>query len=66
MCRVTHQIPNHRTVVEIQMKVVMQGKRNVVSRLFHAKNDRETIATWRSDLTMVLHVFNVRSVGSVL
>ena len=30
--------------------------------MFHAKNDRETIATWRLDLSRILHVFNVRSV----
>ena len=29
--------------------------------MFHAKNDKETIATWRSDLNRILHVFNVRS-----
>jgi len=30
--------------------------------MFHAKNDKETIATWRSDLDRFLHVFNVGSV----
>ena len=30
--------------------------------MFHAKNDKETIATWRLDLNRILHVFNVRSV----
>ena len=30
--------------------------------MFHAKNDKETIATWRSDLNRILHVFNVRPV----
>ena len=30
--------------------------------MFHAKNDKETIATWRSDLNGYLHVFNVRPV----
>jgi len=38
----------------------------VASRLFHAKNDKEVIAAWRLDLNRVLHVFNVRSAGSVL
>ena len=36
--------------------------RNAVSRVFHAKNDKETIATWKSDLSRILQVFNVRSV----
>jgi len=43
----------------------MRGERNAVTRLFHGKNDKETIATWRSDLNRILHVFNVRSVASV-
>ena len=40
-----------------------RGGRNAVSRLFHAKNDREMIASWKSDLNRILHVFNVRSVA---
>ena len=44
---------------------IEQGKRNAVSRLFHAKNDKETIAGWKSDLSRILHIFNVRSVGFV-
>ena len=32
--------------------------------MFHAKNDKETIATWRLDLNRILHVFNVRSVST--
>ena len=62
---VTHDALNRRTVAEIQRKIVNQGGRNAASRLFHAKNNKEMIATWRSDLDTVLHVFNVRSVGSV-
>ena len=58
----TDDTPNHRTVIEIQGKVVKRGKRNVISRLFHAKNDKETIASWRLDLDRILHIFNVRSV----
>jgi hypothetical protein len=42
---------------------IEQGKRNAVSRLFHAKNDKDAIATWKSDLSRVLHIFNVRSAG---
>ena len=44
------------------MKVVKQSKRNVVSRHFHAKNDKEKIAAWRLDLGRILDVFNVRSI----
>jgi hypothetical protein len=51
-----------RTLSEIQSKVTKKGKRNAVSRIFHAKNDKETIATWKSDLSKILLVFNVSSV----
>ena len=47
---------------EIQKNIVKRDKRNGVSRMFHAKNDKETIATWRLDLNRILHVFNVRFV----
>ena len=48
-------------VADIQRKLVKWGKRNVVSRRFHAMNDKETIATWRLDLDKVLQIFNVGS-----
>jgi len=49
-----------RTVAEIQRKVIKRSGRNAVSRLVHAKNDTETIAAWKLELTRILHVFNVR------
>ena len=55
---------NHRTVAGIQEQLAKQSKRNVVSRHLHAKNDKETIAAWRSDLNRILLAFNVRSVFS--
>lgn len=36
----------------------------MLSRSFHAKNNKETIAAWGSDLIRILHVFNVRSATS--
>ena len=45
--------------------VTKQNRRSAVSRLFHAKSDKETITTWKSDLSRILHVFNVCPVGSV-
>jgi len=48
-----------RTVAEIQEKIVEKGGRNLLSRLAHARNDKEAITTWRSDLNRVLHIFNV-------
>jgi len=55
----------HRTTVEIQRKVIRQDKRNAASRLVHAKNDKEMIVTWRSDLARVLLIFNVCGIISV-
>ena len=63
--RSTYLSLNCRAVAQIQMEVLKRCKRSVISRLFHAKNDKETITTWRLDLHRVLHVFNVRSVTSV-
>jgi len=51
-----------RTVADIQRKVIKQGKRNAVTQLFHAKNDKEMIAAWRADLNRILLVFNVSSI----
>ena len=50
-------------MAEIQKQVVKQGKRSAASRLFHAKNDKDAIATWMQELNKILHIFNVRSVG---
>ena len=54
---------HRRTVAEIQRKVIKQSGRNPVSRLLHAKNDKEAIAAWRLDLNRILHVFNVRPIA---
>ena len=51
-----------RTVSGIQEKVVEKGGRNLLSRLAHAKNDKDTIVAWKLDLNRILHVFNVCSV----
>ena len=45
---------------QIQKSVVKLGKRNVVSRLFHATSDKDTVAAWRSELDRILQVFKVR------
>ena len=55
-----------RTVAGIQEKVIEKGSRNLLSRLAHARNDKETIATWKLDLNRILHVFNVCSAIAVL
>ncbi|KAF9643809.1 hypothetical protein BDM02DRAFT_3122889, partial [Thelephora ganbajun] len=46
------------TVASIQKKIVKQGKRNAFNQRFHAKKDKETIATWRVHLNRILNVFN--------
>ena len=48
--------------MEIQEKVAEKGGQSAPSRLVHAKNDKDLIATWRFDLNRVLQVFTVRSV----
>ena len=53
-----------RTMDEIQRHIIKRGKRNVISRRYRAKDDREAITAWRSDLNEVLHVFNVCFVTS--
>ena len=49
-------------MAEIQEKIAKKGRRNLVSRLVHAENDKGTIAGWKLDLNGFLHVFNVRSI----
>jgi hypothetical protein len=55
----TGDVLDRRTVGEIQTKVIKQSGRNVVSRLFYAKGDKETIAGWKTELNRILRVFNV-------
>jgi len=47
-------------VAEIQGRIVGKRERGLLSRLAHAKNDKETIAAWKLDLIRILQVFNVR------
>ena len=47
---------------EIQRNIIKRGKRNPISRRYHAKDEKKAIATCRLDLDRVLHVFNVRSI----
>ena len=54
---------DRRTVAEIQKEVIEQSGRHRVSRFLHARNDKDTIAGWKSDLNRILVVFNVRSLS---
>ena len=50
---------------KIEQDTFEKGKRNRFSRLIRAKSDKDTIASWKSDLNRILLVFNVRSVAYV-
>ena len=50
---------------ETHRHIIKRGKRNVISRLYHAKDDEKAMATWRLDLGGTLHVFNVCSITFV-
>ena len=60
-----HRALNRRTVAGIQERIIEKRGRNLVSRLANAKNDKETIATWKLDLNRILHIFNVRLIITV-
>ena len=62
----TYLVLDCRTVAKIEEKITEQSKRNGVSRFFHSRNDKDTIATWKSDLNRVLNVFNVCLASSCL
>jgi len=57
-----HRALNRRTVAGIREKITEKCGRGLLSRLANAKNDKETLATWKLDLNRILHIFNVRSV----
>jgi hypothetical protein len=57
----TDETPGRSMLAEIEMKITKRGKRNAVSRLLHAKKDKETIASWKLDLNKILLIFNVSS-----
>jgi len=51
-----------RTVDGIQGNIIKRRERNVISRRYHAKDDKEAIVTWNSDLDRIRRIFDVRSV----
>ena len=54
-----------RTVDGIQKNIIKRGERNVISRRYRAKDDKEAIAAWNSDLNRIRRVFDVRPVTPV-
>ena len=53
---------DYRTVAKIQGKATKHSGRSQISRLIHAKGDKEKIAAWKVELDRILQVFNVRFV----
>ena len=45
--------------------MIKWGKRNTISRRFHARDDEKAINAWRSDLDKIRRVFAVRSFTAV-
>ena len=56
-----HHFSNPRTVAKIQEKVIKRSGRHKFTRFVHSRNDKDVIATWKSDLNRLLRVFNVCS-----
>jgi len=51
---------DRRTIAEIQQKVTKQNGQQSL----HARDDKDTVMAWKSDLNRLLHIFNVCSVRS--
>ena len=47
---------------EIQKHITKRGRRNAISRRYHAKADKKAISTWKLDLEGIVSVFDVCSV----
>lgn len=46
-------------MAEIREYIVKRNKRNVISKLFHVKDDEKAVAAWRLKLDKIRIVFNV-------
>ena len=51
-------------MTSIQGKIVVKNGRNILSRAFYAKSDKDEIAAWKQEFKTILEIFNVRSAGS--
>jgi len=52
-------------VDRIQKNIIKRGERNVISRRYYARDDKEAIAAWNLDLNRIRRVFDVRPVTPV-
>ena len=50
---------------KIQEKITEKGRRNWLSRVIHAKSDKDAVAAWKLDLNRILHIFNVRFITNL-
>ena len=64
--RLAHRDFGCRRVAEINTGVIKLGTRDPMSRIRHARSERDAIAVWRLELNRILHVFNVRFIASLL
>ena len=48
-------------MAQIQRSALEPDERNVISRIFNSKKDRDAIAAWSSGLNKIVHVFEVCS-----
>ena len=63
-CSSTYHDLDLRTIAKIQEKVMKRSRRRWISRFFRSSDDKAAIATWKSELTWILHVFDVCSTSS--
>ena len=49
-----------RTAAAIQGKVIKQSGRKPLSKFLYASSDKNKIASWKSELSRILQIFNVR------
>ena len=63
--RSIYQCSIRRTVTDIKGRVLKEGKRHPVTRFILSKGNKDKVAAWKQEFIRVLHVFNVRSIGSV-
>lgn len=63
---VFHDTLYPRIVAEIQKQVTKQNRRSPISRFIRPNGDKEEIAAWRSELSRILQIFNVRRPARLL
>ena len=51
-------------MASIQGRIIEKNERNLLSRGFYAKSDKDEIAAWKQEFKTILEIFNVRSLDS--